>query len=80
MEAYRAKNNARSLDNTAGLTAARRTKNEIIWLEDLKLYVRRLSSQWDAVVIGMVLALVIVFIGGGLPMLEKRLLPLAGLR
>lgn len=80
MEAYRAKNNARSLDDTAGLKAARRTKGEIIWLEDAKIYTRKLVLQWDAILVGMLLAFLVVGIGGGLHLLETRLLPFVGMR
>lgn len=78
MADYQAKNNARSLDGTAGLKAARRQKGETIWFEDFKLHVRRLAHQWDAVLIGMLLAFAIMFLGGGLPLLERKLLPLVG--
>jgi len=80
MEAYRAKNNARSLDNTGGLKVARRTKGEIIWLEDVKIYCRRLGQQWDAIVVGMLLAFLLLLVGGGVPALEARLKSLVGLR
>ncbi|KAF1349050.1 pyridoxamine phosphate oxidase family protein [Delphinella strobiligena] len=79
MAEYRAKNNARSLDDMAGLKAARRTNGEVIWLEDLKIYLRRLSQQWDVLLIGMMLAFFILMVGGGLPMLKERLTPLVGL-
>lgn len=80
MEDYRSKNNFRSLDGLGGLKAARRSRGEIMWLNDFKLYLRQLSYQWDAILIGMLLAFALVFLGGGLPLLEKKLLPLAGLR
>jgi len=80
MEAYRAKNNARSLDNTGGLKAARRTKGEMVWLEDIKLYCRRLGQQWDAIIVGMLLAFLLLLVGGGVPALEARLKSLVGLR
>lgn len=80
MVAYRAKNNARSLDDTGGLKAARRTRGEVLWLEDFKLYLRRLAQQWDTLLIGMLLAFAIVLAGGGLPLLKSSVLSFAGLR
>lgn len=79
MEKYRAKNNARSLDNTAGLAAARRTNGELLWFEDMKLYLRRVSQQWDAVLIGVLIAFAIMLIGGELPAIKQGLLAYAGI-
>ncbi|KAL1304048.1 hypothetical protein AAFC00_000485 [Neodothiora populina] len=62
---YQAKNNARSLDAMPGLKAARRTNGEMIWLEDFKAFLRTLLHQWQAVIIGMLLAIALTSIGDG---------------
>ena len=38
------------------MKSARRTNGEILWLGDLRAYVRRVGRQWDVLVLGMLVA------------------------
>ena len=58
LQAYQAKNNARSLDGLGGLKSARRTKGETIWAENVEIWFRRVTRQWDALLAGALIALI----------------------
>lgn len=58
MDAYRAKNNARSLDDLGGLNAARRLKGENIPLTNLLIRLKRCLQQWDAMLLGALLTMI----------------------
>lgn len=62
LEAYRGRNNARSLDGLPGLTVARRYNGEKIWLDGGKALYRRFMAQTEGVILGFVLALFSVFL------------------
>ncbi|MCJ1340840.1 hypothetical protein MMC09_006136 [Bachmanniomyces sp. S44760] len=66
LHTYQADNNADSLDGLPGLKSARREKGEVLWWGDLKAWVRRVRGQWEAVVVGMVLGMLVVWFGGRL--------------
>lgn len=72
MDAYQVKNNSRSLDGLGGLKAARRRKGEILFVEDMSLWLARTVKQKEAMVLGAVLAIVALRI---LSMLSSVLLP-----
>ena len=57
IDAYRAKNNSRSLDGLPGMNVARRTKGETLWLGDMVAWLQRVSQQKEALMIGALLGL-----------------------
>ena len=57
MEAYRALNNAWSLDGLAGLKSARRAAGHSLWASSLRAWLRRVSQQREALLVGACLAL-----------------------
>lgn len=67
MQEYQAKNNRRSLDGLAGLRAARRTRNEMLWLEDAKIWAKRMIRQWDALLLGALLTVLVILLTHTLP-------------
>jgi len=69
MDEYRAKNNARSLDDLGGLKAARRLRGEHLLLCDIEIWLKRVLQQWDAMLLGALLA---VFAFVFLPSLRHR--------
>lgn len=69
---YQALNNFRSLDGLGGLKAARRDRGQILWLEDARVYLKRLLHQWDAILLGVVLALFFMLMSHALPTLTQR--------
>lgn len=72
LKEYQALNNFRSLDGLGGLKAARRHRGQTLWLEDVKVYLKRLVHQWDAVLLGILLAFLVMFMGNVLPTLTHR--------
>ncbi|KAK5688545.1 hypothetical protein LTS10_000523 [Elasticomyces elasticus] len=57
LPAYHQKMNTRSLDGCTGLKVARRERGENILLEDAIVWFRRTTTQWPAMLVGAVLAL-----------------------
>jgi hypothetical protein len=57
MELYQQSTNVRSLDGCGGLRAARRGKGEWIVLQDILIWLRRVSKQWEAMMLGFLVAL-----------------------
>ena len=62
LRAYQMKNNARSLDGLTGLRTARRDCGQCLWLEDCKVRVGRMLSQWDAILVGLLLGIGFVYV------------------
>ena len=69
---YRVKNNCRSLDGLPGLRAARRDHGEILLLGDVGARARRMGMQWGAVLLGMLFAVWVAFMGIYLGVVEVR--------
>lgn len=59
MEEYRQKMNSRSLDGCAGLRVARRQRGEWILLQDAAIRLRRITRQWEAMLLGALLAVLL---------------------
>jgi hypothetical protein len=57
MEWYQQQANLRSLDGLGGLRAARRGKGEHLYLQDAQIWWRRVMRQWDAMLVGALIAL-----------------------
>jgi hypothetical protein len=57
MEWYQQQANLRSLDGLGGLKAARRGKGENMHLQDARIWIRRILRQWDAMLVGALVAL-----------------------
>jgi hypothetical protein len=57
MEWYQQQANMRSLDGLGGLRAARRGKGENVRLQDALIWLRRIFRQWDAMLVGALVAL-----------------------
>lgn len=57
MEWYQQQANMRSLDGLGGLRAARRGKGENVYLQDALIWLRRIFRQWDAMLVGALIAL-----------------------
>ena len=57
MEWYQQQANMRSLDGLGGLRAARRGKGENVLLQDALIWLRRIFRQWDAMLVGALIAL-----------------------
>jgi hypothetical protein len=57
MEWYQQQANMRSLDGLGGLRAARRGKGENVHLQDALIWLRRIFRQWDAMIVGGLIAL-----------------------
>jgi len=57
MEWYQQQANLRSLDGLGGLRAARRGKGENVHLQDVQIWFRRILKQWDAMLVGALIAL-----------------------
>jgi hypothetical protein len=57
MEWYQQQANLRSLDGLGGLRAARRGKGENMHLQDARIWIRRILRQWDAMLVGALIAL-----------------------
>jgi len=57
MEWYQQQANLRSLDGLGGLRAARRGKGENVHLQDVQIWSRRILRQWDAMLVGALVAL-----------------------
>lgn len=57
MEWYQQQANLRSLDGLGGLRAARRGKGENVHLQDALIWLRRIFRQWDAMLVGALIAL-----------------------
>ena len=58
MDAYRAANNAWSLDGLGGMKAARRGAGDNLLLSDVQLRLRRIFQQREAVLMGALLAVI----------------------
>jgi hypothetical protein len=57
MKWYQQQANLRSLDGLGGLKAARRGKGENMRLQDARIWSRRILKQWDAMLVGALIAL-----------------------
>ncbi|KAH6614913.1 hypothetical protein C7974DRAFT_402897 [Boeremia exigua] len=57
-------NNSRSMDGLPGLKSARSALDENIAVEDTKAWLRKVSRQWDAVLLGIGLGFIIMIILG----------------
>ena len=64
---YQAQCNADSLDGLTGLKVAMRDRGERVWVKDLRLWASRIMLQWEALVIGVLLGVVL----GRLPLLQS---------
>jgi hypothetical protein len=64
MGVYQLKNNLRSLDGLPGLQTARRDALERFWIEDAKAKASRIVSQREALVSGIVIGILMAFLGG----------------
>jgi hypothetical protein len=53
-------NNAKSLDGLPGLKSARLAQDQNFAIEDTKVWFRRVSKQWDAVLLGVGLGMFIM--------------------
>jgi hypothetical protein len=60
MEWYQQQANLRSLDGLGGLKAARRGKGENMHLQDARIWFRRILKQWDAMLVGALIALFVL--------------------
>lgn len=60
LHAYHQKMNTRSLDGCAGLKAARRANGENLLLNDAYIWIKRTTGQWQAMLLGAVLALMLM--------------------
>ncbi|KAK5130661.1 hypothetical protein LTR08_001871 [Meristemomyces frigidus] len=58
LDGYRERMNARSLDDCAGLRVARGARGENLQVEDAMIWLRRMTGQWEAMLLGAVLAVV----------------------
>lgn len=67
MDFYRQTKNVRSLDGCPGLKVARRQKGEYLLLEDGLAWFRRVGRQWDAILLGFVLAMLMMVAMRGVP-------------
>ncbi|KAI5458052.1 hypothetical protein BGZ63DRAFT_363760 [Mariannaea sp. PMI_226] len=61
IQGYRNENNIRSLDGLPGLKSARRGVGEKLWIGDAKLRVRRALSQTEAIALGFVLGVAVLY-------------------
>lgn len=68
MDVYRQTKNVRSLDGCPGLRVARRQKGEYMLLEDGLAWLKRVASQWDAILVGAVLAVVMMLLSRVVPL------------
>ena len=66
MQEYRQKMNSRSLDGCAGLKVARRQRGEYMLLEECLIWLRRTLKQWEAMVLGAVMAVVMMILARAL--------------
>ena len=57
---YQAENNASSLDGCPGMRSAMRDHGDRVWLALLKARMRRIRTQWDAVLVGIILGTVLL--------------------
>lgn len=64
MNDFQRANNARSLDGLPGLKSARSAEDQNVALEDTKVWLQRVSKQWDAVVLGVVLGMLLMVLLG----------------
>ena len=62
MHEYRQKMNSRSLDGCAGLKVARQQRGEWMLIEDCMIWFKRTTKQWQAMLLGFVIALVTVIL------------------
>ncbi|KAF2461027.1 hypothetical protein BDY21DRAFT_403174 [Lineolata rhizophorae] len=78
LDGYRRDNNWRSLDGLPGLRAGRRARGQWVAVEDGGARARRLARQWDAVLVGVLLAgvLLVALVVGGVVRVEMG--PMAG--
>jgi hypothetical protein len=56
LECYKIKNNGNSLDGLPGLKVARKSRGEWLWLGDVVARTRRVSSEWEAIILGILIA------------------------
>lgn len=57
---YQAENNSSSLDGCPGMRSAMRDHGDRVWLALLKARMRRVRTQWDAVLVGIILGVVLL--------------------
>lgn len=57
---YQKNMNFRSLDGLTGMRSARRARGQWILLEDLKTRMRRVGRQWDALLVGVLITLLLI--------------------
>lgn len=72
---YRRNFNYRSLDGLTGLRSARRARGQWMLLEEGRAWTSRVIKQWEAVLLGMLIApLVMIFLKtAGFLVLETKL-------
>lgn len=59
---YQAENNSDSLDGCPGMRAAMRDHGDIVWLTLAKARVRRVASQTEALIVGIAMGIVLLFV------------------
>ena len=60
LHAYQAEWNANSLDGLTGLCAARRDAGERLWVTETMAYIRRISAQREAVLVGIGIGVLLI--------------------
>lgn len=60
MAAYRVKYNSESLDGAPGLRKAMKTDGQYIRYREFRRWLLRMSKQWDAILLGALLALILM--------------------
>ena len=68
LRAYQARFNAASLDGLPGLKVCRRDGGEWLWVTDARARIRRVSAQWEGVLVGVLLGWLVVGVVMGLGM------------
>lgn len=62
VQAYHNEKNVSSLDGLPGLKAARRGVGETLWVGDAKARIIRILAQWEAIMVGFILGVVVVYV------------------
>ncbi|OAQ61004.1 pyridoxamine phosphate oxidase family protein [Pochonia chlamydosporia 170] len=60
---YQTLNNRDSIDGLPGLRVCRRDAGEVLWLGDLRAWVRRVARDWEALVVGFGMAVLVFLLG-----------------
>lgn len=63
---YQRVNNKDSIDGLPGLKASRRDVGETLWVRDARAWVARVGGDWEAMVVGFSLAVLMYFVVVGL--------------